>query len=104
MKKRGIVTYTSEEIRKMRESGQDRTDWKRLEEMRDEDIDYSDIPPLTEEFWENAVLVRPGKKDQISFRVDHDIIEFFQKQGGRGYQTRMHAVLRHYVDSHKKPE
>ena len=69
------------------------TDWERLEKMSDEDIDYSDIPPLNEAFFENATIRMPVKKKAISLRVDEDVLEWYKRQG-KGYQTRMNAVLR----------
>jgi uncharacterized protein (DUF4415 family) len=67
-----------------------------LVEMSDEEIDYSDIPELDEEFWQNARLVMPETKERITLRVDKEVIDFF-RSGGQGYQTRMNAVLRAYV-------
>lgn len=70
----------------------------RIAQMPDEDIDFSDIPPLTEDFWKNAVrgkFYRPVKK-QVTVRLDADVLEWFKaKQGGkRGYQTEINAALR----------
>lgn len=64
-----------------------------LAAIADEEIDYSDIPEIDEEFWENARLVMPETKERITLRVDQDVVDFF-RQGGQGYQTRMNAVLR----------
>ena len=74
-----------------------------LAELKDEDIDFSDIPEITDEMWENAVIMRPEdwKKRQLTLRLDPDIIDFFKAQG-KGYQTRMNNVLRAYVDAVKK--
>jgi uncharacterized protein (DUF4415 family) len=61
----------------------------------DDEIDYSDIPPLTERFWKNAVrnpFYRPIKK-QITLRLDADVIAWLRAQG-KGYQTRANALLR----------
>jgi uncharacterized protein (DUF4415 family) len=78
------------------------TELKRLAEMKDEDIDFSDIPPLGEDFWKNAVrgkFYRPVKK-QVTVRLDADVLEWFKaKQGGaRGYQTAINAALRKVVE------
>lgn len=67
--------------------------------MKDEEIDMSEIPELTDDFFKKAVLW-PGKKKQVTLRIDPDIIEFFKKKG-RGYQTMINAVLRKYVDAHQ---
>lgn len=88
-----IMTYTQKEIDNL----PDRTDWKRVDRMKDEDIDCSDIPELDEEFWKNAKFVRPTKKS-VGIRLDKDILEWFKSQG-KGYQTHINSVLRHYVET-----
>ena len=64
--------------------------------VKDEDIDYSDIPELDEEFWERAELLEPDRTDQITMRVKRSVLAYF-KAPGRGYQTRMNRVLESYV-------
>lgn len=66
--------------------------------MQDKDIDYSDIPDTSDDFWDNAELVMPKPKKAISLRVDEDIISFFKAEGP-GYQTRMVAVLKAYMNA-----
>jgi len=58
-------------------------------------IDYSDIPPLTEDFWQYAVRGRFYKptKTTTTVRVDSDVLAWL-KQQGKGYQTRLNAILR----------
>lgn len=65
-----------------------------LKNMPDEDIDYSDIPPLTEEFWKNAkpLHFRPLKAS-TTVRLDADVLVWL-KDKGKGYQTRINAILR----------
>jgi len=71
---------------------------RRLEKLSrrpDSKINTSDISELTEKFWQNAVLnpfYRPLKQ-QITLRLDVDIIAWLRRQG-RGYQTRANALLR----------
>jgi uncharacterized protein (DUF4415 family) len=77
-----------------------RTDWKRVDAMKDEDIDYSDNPEWTDEMFRNAV-VWPGTKQQITLRLDRDVLDFFKKQG-RGYQSTINAVLRKYMEARKR--
>ena len=81
--------------------GPSRTDWDRVDAMTDEEIDTSDIPPLDEEFFANAQLRMPQAKPSITIRLDPDILEWFKGQG-KGYQTRINAVLRKYVEAQKK--
>jgi len=75
-----------------------RTDWDKLTDMPDADIDYSDIPPLDEKFFKDGKLRLPKAKPLISIRIDPDVLEWFKSQGG-GYQTRINAVLRMYMES-----
>jgi uncharacterized protein (DUF4415 family) len=61
----------------------------------DREIDYSDIPPLSNGFWKHAVrnpFYRPVKR-QITVRLDADIIAWLRQQG-KGYQTRLNQLLR----------
>lgn len=60
-----------------------------------------DNPPTTAAFWKNAILVGPDRKSLISLRVDADVIHWFRTKG-KGYQTRMNAVLRAYMQAHRK--
>ena len=78
-----------------------RTDWKRVDAMTDKDIDTSDIPPLDEEFFKNATLRIPKTKSTMTMRLDSDVLDWFKSQGG-GYQTRINAVLRMYMEAHRK--
>ena len=68
---------------------------KALAEMPDSAIDYSDIPPLDEAFWKNAVqnpFYKPTKTS-TTVRVDSDVLAWLKGQG-KGYQTKMNAILR----------
>jgi len=76
------------------------TDWKRIDAMRDEDIDYSDIPKQGPDFFANAIIW-PGPKKQITLRIDPDVLIFFRKHG-RGYQSTINAVLRKYMEARKE--
>lgn len=66
-----------------------------LAKRPDREIDYSDIPPLTDAFWKNAVrnpLYKPTKQI-TTVRVDADVLLWLKGQG-KGYQTRINAILR----------
>jgi uncharacterized protein (DUF4415 family) len=67
--------------------------------MKDEDIDYSDIPELDDEFFEKAVLV-PAKQ-LVTMRLDADVVAWL-KRNGRGYQTRANKILRSVMESQEK--
>lgn len=73
-----------------------------IKSMSDEDIDYSDIPPLDEEFFKKAKLVqRKPKTEQISIRIDIEVLEWFRNHATeKGYQTLINDVLRTYVMHH----
>lgn len=74
------------------------TDWKRLRKLEDREIDFSDIPETDEKFWESAGVIIPTAKVHISVRLDENVVDWFRRQGP-GYQTRMNAVLRSYVQA-----
>jgi uncharacterized protein (DUF4415 family) len=69
---------------------------KELAAIKDEDIDYSDIPSLNERFWKNAKLIEPENTQQITLRVKKSVLEAY-KATGKGYQTRMNAVLESFA-------
>jgi uncharacterized protein (DUF4415 family) len=75
---------------------------KRLREMKDEDIDYSDIPSQRGAVWTRpGALIPAGNKKQITVRLDADVLEFFKKTGTR-YQSRINAALREYMKANQK--
>jgi uncharacterized protein (DUF4415 family) len=74
---------------------------KRLDELAartDDQIDYSEIPLLDESFWKNAQKVLPDPTQAVTLRIKQSVLESFKAQG-KGYQTRMNAVLESYVRS-----
>ena len=82
-------------------SKRSRTDWRKLRKQRDNEIDCIDIAPLSKEFFAKATLRLPQPKPSISIRLDPDILDWFKRQG-RGYQTRINAVLRMYVAAQRE--
>lgn len=77
-----------------------KSDLTRIDAMRDEDIDYTDIPALDEDFFKEArVVVPPGKK-QLTLRLDADVLSWLKAQG-KGYQSRINAILRAYYEAHR---
>ena len=83
------------------------TDWARLDALTDEEIEASikNDPDWSDDWnWGDAVLVIPPKKKAISIRVDEDVLDYFKHEGA-GYQRRMNAVLRSYMEQKsKKPK
>ena len=91
-------------MRKKNISKESETDWERVRNMRDEDIDFSDLPEVTPAMFANAIVRKGFKplpaKQQITLRIDQDVINFFREQG-QGYQTKINQLLRAYMDAHK---
>ncbi len=76
------------------------TKWKQLQTKKDKDIDFSDIPELDSHFFKNAKLRLPQTKSTITMRLDPDVLKWFKEQG-KGYQTRINAILKMYIDAQK---
>jgi uncharacterized protein (DUF4415 family) len=101
MKRENIVT------RKWGDRRRGKTDWARVDKLTDEDIARAvandpDAAPINID-WSEADLVIPGRKKAISIRVDQDVLDFFKKTGD-GYQRRINAVLRSYMQHKAKPK
>ena len=100
MKKRRIVKYNPRKHK-------DRTDWKRVLSLTDEDIeravagDPDAAPIMDEDWWREARVVLPTPKVPVSVRLDRDVLEWFKDQGPR-YQSRMNAVLRAFMLAHRR--
>lgn len=77
------------------------SDLKRVDNMTDAEIDYSDSPPLDDSFFSKETIVLPHKKDSVTLRIDHDVLEYFKHQG-KGYQTLINAILKTYVRAKQK--
>ena len=91
--KKKMVSYTMETLPPLTEK--DRAQLRRLAARPDGEIDTSDIPELTKEEWKHAVrgkFYRPVKK-QITAKVDADVLDWLKSEG-KGYQSRMNAILR----------
>jgi len=74
-----------------------RTNWAALEAINDKNIDYSDIPPLTEEFFEKATLRIPASQAQRLVQIEPDVLQWCQAQSGE-YNALINSVLRHYIE------
>jgi uncharacterized protein (DUF4415 family) len=84
-----------------------KTDWAAVDALTDEDIAKAvandpDAAPIDID-WSDAVLVIPAKKKAISIRVDEDVLDYFKSEGD-GYQRRINAVLRSYMQQKPKPK
>lgn len=88
-----VVRYRKDNLPQITEER--KMELKSLAEKPDSEIDFSDIPQLDEDFWKRAIsnpFYRPVKV-HASVRIDADIMAWLKSQG-RGYQTRMNAILR----------
>ena len=77
-----------------------------LEKMRDEDIDLTDMPEVTDfTGWVRGKFYRPVKQ-QLTLRLDADVVHWFKTHadGERGYQTKINAALRGFVEEQVKRE
>jgi uncharacterized protein (DUF4415 family) len=103
MKNENMMRYTLEDIRRTPV----KSDLARLRATTEADIERQiaedpDLQGFDDIDWSKAVFVPAPAKQPISIRLDADILDFFKAQGG-GYQGRINKVLRHYMDSVKKP-
>ena len=96
-----IVSYTAEEPIALRARGEDRTDWDAVKAMTDAEVEAaiaSDPDAAELEIdWSKAVFHPEPRKTSMTIRLDADVLAFFRGQG-RGYQTKINAVLRAYMD------
>ncbi|MGA8401926.1 MAG: BrnA antitoxin family protein [Stellaceae bacterium] len=100
--KERITRVTLEEAKLLN----DETDYARLDAMTDEDIaravaEDPDACPLDID-WTKARLVLPPGKENVTLRVDRDVLAWFRSTG-KGFHTRMNAVLRAYMEAHRSP-
>ena len=100
-KKEHIVRHTAEELAALRARGASRSNWTKSATMTKKQIEKSvaDDPDESEMTvdWDNATVELPAPKAVLNMRIDRDVLNYFRKTG-RGYQTRINAVLRAFVD------
>jgi uncharacterized protein (DUF4415 family) len=75
-----------------------KSDLARIDQMKEDTIDYSDIPPLNKSFLKKAATTWPPVKKQLTIRLDADVLAWLKAQG-RGYQTRINRILRVIMES-----
>ena len=118
MKRNGtIVSYTIEELREMQARGETQSDWARAAAMTYDEIEAAiasdpdeaglvvDRSRYTTELpqpgkpinWKYVTPKLPQPKSVLNMRVDPEVMAYFRAQG-KGYQTKINAVLRSYVD------
>ncbi|MGA9600883.1 MAG: BrnA antitoxin family protein [Methylocystis sp.] len=100
-KKERIARFTDDELRAKQARGEDKSDWKHAAAMTEAEIeaavaDDPDEVGMTID-WSQASVELPQPKATLNMRIDRDVLEFFRRQG-KGYQTKINAVLRSYVE------
>lgn len=101
--KERIVRYTAEELAEKRQRGETLSDWDRVRNMTEEELEASiDYEEEGEVDWDTIYVGMPPAvtKKQLTVRFDQDVVDWFREQGP-GYQTRMNAVLRSYVEAQR---
>jgi uncharacterized protein (DUF4415 family) len=105
-KAENIVRYSAAELREKVARGESQTDLARVRAKTEEELerdiasdpDWADVP---RDWRKTAELITPGTKQLLSLRLDQDVVQWFRDQGP-GYQTRINAVLRAFVQEQTK--
>jgi len=110
LKNENIVRYTADELRAMRERGEDETDWARVDAMTEEELEAAIASDPDEagveydyRFSYPGPTPHPENKQQITLRIDADVLDWFRATG-KGYQTRINSALRQFVGIQKIAE
>jgi uncharacterized protein (DUF4415 family) len=100
-KKENIVRYTLEELQAKVAAGESKSDWAKANAMTEEEIEVAIASDPDEAGmivdWSKGTMVLPEPKAVLNMRVDRDILDYFKHQG-KGYQSRINAVLRTFVE------
>ena len=100
-RKRCITGYAESELAKLKEQDGTRSDWDRAASLTEAQIEARVASDPDEDDmvmdWDNATIELPQPKAVLNMRVDKDVLDFFRKSG-KGYQSRINAVLRAYVE------
>ncbi len=99
MKRQNIVRYTGKQMEVLRQAGRSRTRWDTLRVQADRDDSDVISPAQFAKAVIHQALPAPRQKTRLTLRLDSDILDWF-KSHGRGYQTRINALLRAYKDAH----
>ena len=104
-KKQRIVRYTDKELRQMQMRGEDKSDWKRAASMTKKETEAAIAEDENEVGmhvdWSSVSVELPRPKAVLNMRVDYEVLEFFRSQG-KGYQKKINAVLRSYVEQKQR--
>lgn len=106
-KKGHIVNYTAEELAEKRRAGETHSDWARAAAATSEEIEAQVAADPDEAGmvvdWKSVAIELPKPKVDLHMRVDRDVLDYFRSTG-KGYQTRINAVLRSYVNRMRREE
>ena len=105
-KGKNIKRFSAAEMEERLARGEDRSDWARVRAKTEEELErdiasdpnWKDVP---KDWYKDAEAVMPAQKKLLSLRLDADVVDWF-KERGPGYQTRMNAVLRAFVQHKQK--
>lgn len=96
-----IVSITDKEAKKYFKSQKHNDAVKKIKNIKDDDIDFSDIPEITDEFIKKEKKNQQIKKDRIFIKLDHDVLDFF-KNNGKNIEIFINSALRDYIENNKK--
>lgn len=100
-RKERIVKYTDDELISLAKQEGSLSNWGKAAGMTSAEVEASVTSDSDEAAmvmdWENATLEMPNPKAVLNMRVDKEILDYFRKTG-KGYQSRINAVLRSYVE------
>ncbi len=100
-KKDHIETHTADELRAIQARGESKSDWDAAAALTDAEIeaavaiDFDEAGMVVD--WTKASVELPQPKAVLNMRVDREVLDFFRREG-KGYQTKINAVLRSYVE------
>ena len=107
MKNETITRVSASEIDTLIANDGDRTDWTRASAMTQDELDAAILddpdegPAHLAIDWSKAAIGLPERKAMVNMRLDRDVLDWFRREG-HGYQTRINAVLRSYVEAMRK--
>jgi uncharacterized protein (DUF4415 family) len=87
-------------MKKHRTKKRSRSNWTKIDTLKNSEIDFSDIPEQGKAFFKPAELKLPEPKTAVTIRLDRQVLNWF-KTKGPGCQTRINALLRAYMEAHK---
>lgn len=100
-----IVRHTDDELKAIQARGESKSDWAAAGAMTDAEVEAATAADPDEKGmvadWANASVELPRPKAVLNMRVDQDVLDFFRREG-KGYQTKINAVLRSYVEHHDR--